>query len=171
MSNLRILSLRALPIAGMLTLAIFSSNLALPAKDPPSNACVMLSAGELEKVLGQPFGPPVKTTAPAAFHGSPTGTDCTYEAGKGFPRKLLFRIYVESSPATAKETFDRLSLYYGPNKPVAGNWDAAYVDARHAIHVLKGKERYYLNLDTLGTDTTQAEKQLKDLAAWVAGQL
>ena len=113
----------------------------------------------------------MRTTAPAAFRGSPTGTDCTYRTGKGRPRELLFRIYVDDSPAVAKETFKKLSAYYGPNTAVTGNWDIAYLDARHGIHVQKGKMRYYLNLDPIGTDTTKAEKQLKDLAAWVADQL
>ena len=171
MSHLRISSLRALPIAMFLTLATFSSNLALQAKDPPSDACAMLPAAQLAKVLEQPFGSPTKTVAPAAFPSSPTGTDCTYETGKGLPRKLLFRIYVESSPAAAKETFKKLSAFYRPNTAVTGNWDTAYLDANHAIHVQKGKVRYYLNLDPIGTDTAKAEKQLKDLATWVAGQL
>ena len=78
---------------------------------------------------------------------------------------------MESSPAAAKETFNKLSPYYGPNTAVTGNWDTAYLDARHAIHVQKGKVRYYLNLDPIGTDTAKTEKQLKDLATWVAGQL
>lgn len=171
MSYGRIFNPRALPIATFLTLTIFFSNQAVQAKDPPSDACAMLPAAQLTKILEQPFGSPAKTTAPAAFSGSPTGTDCTYQTGQGLPRKLLFRIYVESSPAAAKETFNKLSPYYGPNTAVTGNWDAAYLDARHAIHVQKGKVRYYLNLDPVGTDTAKAEKQLKDLATWVAGQL
>lgn len=171
MSYLRISSPRALPIAMFLTLITFFSNDALKAKDPPSDACVMLPAAQLAKVLEQPFGSPTKTIAPAAFPGSPMGTDCTYDTGKGLPRKLLFRIYVESSPTAAKETFNKLSAYYGPNTVVTGNWDTAYLDASHAIHVQKGKVRYYLNLDPVGTDAAKAEKQLKDLATWVAEQL
>ena len=171
MSNLRISSPRALPIAMFLTLIMFFNNHALQAKDPPSDACVMLPAAQVAKVLEQPFGSPTKAIAPAAFPGSPTGTDCTYDTGKGLSRKLLFRIYVESSPAAAKETFNKLSPYYGPNTAVTGNWDTAYLDASHAIHVQKGKVRYYLNLDPIGTDTAKTEKQLKDLATWVAGQL
>jgi len=170
MSYCRIFNPRALPIAMFLTL-VFFSNHAVQAKDPPSDACAMLPAAQLAKALEQPFGSPAKATAPAAFRGSPTGTDCAYQTGKGLPRELLFRIYVESSPAAAKETFHKLSAYYGPNTAVTGNWDTAYLDARHAIHVQKGKVRYYLNLDPIGTDTAKAEKQLKDLATWVAGQL
>lgn len=171
MSNLRISSPRALPIAMFLTLIMFFNNHALQAKDPPSDACVMLPAAQVAKVLEQPFGSSAKAIAPAAFPGSPTGTDCTYDTGKGLSRKLLFRIYVESSPAAAKGTFNKLSPYYGPNTAVMGNWDTAYLDASHAIHVQKGKVRYYLNLDSIGTDTAKTEKQLKDLATWVAGQL
>jgi len=169
MSFSRISSLRALPIT-MFTVIIFFSNHALQAKDPPSDVCAMLPADQLSKVLQQPFGSPMKTIAPAAYRDSPTGTDCTYQ-GKGLQREVLFRVYVESSPATAKETFNKLSPFYGPNTAVTGNWDTAYLDARHAIHVQKGKVRYYLNFDPIGTDTAKAEKQLKDLATWVAGQL
>jgi hypothetical protein len=131
----------------------------------------MLPAAQLAKVLEQSFGSPMKAVAPAAFAGSPMGTDCTYATGNGLRRKLLFRIYVESSPAVAKETFTKLSAYYGPNTAATGNWDAGYLDAVHAIHLQKGKVRYYLKLDPIGTDTAKAERQLKDLAAWVAGQL
>lgn len=163
-------SLRALPVATVFTLLLFFSNQALQAKDPPADACTMLSADQLAKALGQAFGSPMKTEAPAAFIGSPSGTDCTYKAN-GPARQLLFRIYVESSAAAAKVTFDKLSPYYAPNTPVAGNWDTAYLDSRHAIHELKGKVRYYLNLDPVGADTAKTEKQVKDLATMVAGQL
>jgi hypothetical protein len=125
----------------------------------------------LAKVLEQPFGPATKAIAPSAFPSSPTGTDCTFRTEKGPERELLFRIYVESSPGAAKETFNKLSAYYGPNTAVTGNWDTAYLDAAHAIHVQKGRVRYYLNLDPIGTDAAKTEKQLKDLATLVAGQL
>lgn len=171
MSTLRIPNLRALPVALFLTFAIFSSNLALQAKNPPSDACEMLPAGQLTKVLEQPFGAPAKSTAPAAFLDSPTGTDCTYQTRSGRSRTVLFRIYVESSPAAAQKTFKRLSAYYGPNKAVTGNWDSAYLDASHAIHVQKGNVRYYLNLDPIGSDKAKADKQLTDLATSIAGQL
>jgi len=168
MSYLRALSLRVLPVASFLTFAVLTSALAVEAKDPPSDACVMLPATQVSKVLEQPFGSPTKTTAPAAFDRV-TGTDCTYRSERG--SELLFRIYVDPSVDVAKETFTRLSAFFGPNKPVAGDWDSAYFDSRHAIHVQKGKERYYLSSSPIGTDAAQAEKQLKDLATWVAGQL
>lgn len=171
MSHLRIPSLRTLSIATFLTIAALVDNHAVLAKDPPSDACAMLPAAQLAKELEQPFGSPAKTTAPSAFPGSPTGTDCTYQSGTGAPSKVLFRIYVESSPAVAKETFDKLSAYFGPNRNVTGNWNTAYLDAHHAIHVLKGKVRYYLNLNPLGSDPAKTEKQLTTLATSVAGQL
>ena len=171
MSYSRISSPRVLPIAMFLTLIMFFTNLALHAKGPPSDACVMLPADQLAKVLEQPFGPATKTVAPSAFSGSPTGTDCTFRTEKGLQRQLLFRIYVESSPAAAKETFNKLSAYYGPNTVVTGNWDNAYLDAVHAIHVQKGNVRYYLNLNPIGPDAAKTEKQVKDLATLIAGQL
>ena len=171
MSHKRILNLRALPTAIILTFVILSSNSALHAKDIPSDACALLPAAQLAKVLEQSFGPPAKSTAPAAYANSPTGTDCTYQTGSGHHRTILFRIYVESSPAAAKETFNKLSIFYGPNKAVAGKWDSAYLDSRHAIHVQKGNVRYYLNLNPIGSDTAKADKQLTDLASSVAGQL
>ena len=170
MSQLRLPNLRALSIATSMTLTLFFSNLALQAKDPPSDACAMVPPGQLAKVLEQPYGPPAKTTAPPA-QDHVTGTDCTYQSSNGIARKLLFRIYVDPSAAVAKDTFDKLSTYYGPNTAVTGNWDTAYLDSTHAIHIQKGKVRFYLNLNPIGTDTANAEKQLKALAAWVAGQL
>ena len=171
MSQLLLPSQRALATAMLLTFSLLSSPLAIRAKDPPSEACALLPAAQLAKVLEQSFGSPTKSTAPAASFDGITGADCNYQNGTGIPRKLLFRIYVDPTPAVAKDTFTKLSAYYGPNKAVAGNWDIAYLDAQHAIHVQKGKMRYYLNLNPLGTDTAKAEKQLKDLASWVAGQL
>lgn len=176
MSHSRTPSLRALPITVFLTFAIFSSHLALRAKDPPSDPCALLSGAQLEKVMGQPFDPPTKSTAPAAFRGGVSGTECdyrteSYRTGKGLPRKVVFIIYVDPSPAVAKDTFNKLSAFFGPNTAVAGIGDAAYRDSNYAIHILKGKVRYYINIIPIGTYTAQTEKQLKDLATWVAGQL
>jgi hypothetical protein len=56
------------------------------------------------------------------------------------------------------------------NTPVAGLGDEVYFDRIHALHVRKGKVRFYLNLEPM--DFTPAiEKELKDLASRVAGQL
>jgi hypothetical protein len=131
----------------------------------------MLSGDQLAKVLGQPYHSTTKHVAPAVFRGSPTGTDCTYETTNAPSRKLLFRIYVESTPDAANHIFDKFRPYSGPSTTVAGNWDAAYIDHDHAIHVQKGKVRYYLELDPIRADKAQAEIQVQDLAAWVAGQL
>jgi hypothetical protein len=171
MIRLRMPSLCSVSIVTFLTFAMFSNNLAVRAKDPPSDACLLLPAAQLAKVLEQPFGGPAKSTAPAAPYDRVTGTDCTYQTEKGTTRQLLFRIYVDPSTAVAKDTFTKLSAFYGPNRTVTGNWDFAYLDAKHAIHVQKGKVRYALVLSPIGADVAQAEKQLKDLVTWVAGQL
>ena len=169
MSYWRTFSPRVLLLQFFLTWVVLTYALAVEAKEPPSNACTLLPATQVTKVLQQPFGSPAKTTAPAASFDMVTGTDCTYRGEKG--SQLLFRIYVDPSVAVAKETFTKLSTFYGPNRTVAGDWDSAYFDAKHFMHVQKGKERYALVLSPIGADAAQAEKQLKDLATWVAGQL
>ena len=171
MSSLRVCVMRGLRTAMLLTLGLFFSNQALLAKDPPSDVCTMLSVDQLAKVLGQPYHSTTKREAPAVFRNSPPGTDCSYEATKPPSRTLLFRIYVESSPDAAQQTFNKFRPYSGPSTSVTGNWDNAYIDQEHAIHVQKGKARYYLTLDPIRADKAKAEKQLQDLAAWVAGQL
>jgi hypothetical protein len=156
------------------------------AKSPPSNICSLLTPAQLKKTVGQPFGTPQKSTAPPAFAGQPSGTQCEYAAQKGPAVKAAFIAYVDSSAAQAKQTFDRLSAFYRPkSKPAIG--DGAYMDANGAIHVLKGRVRFFIAIEPGGTskinpflswmnhgqsssDTPAKEKQVKDLAALVAGE-
>ena len=169
MSYWRIFSLRVLFVPFFLTWLVLTSPRVVQAKDPPSDACTLLPATQLSKVLQHSFSAPAKTTAPAAPYDRVTGTDCTYRGEKG--SQLLFRIYVDPSAAVAKDTFIKLSAFYGPNRPVAGDWDSAYFDAKHLLHVQKGKERFAFVLSPLGADPAPVEVQLRDLATWVAGQL
>jgi hypothetical protein len=80
-------------------------------------------------------------------------------------------VYLDPSTAVAKDTFAKLSAYFTPSTAVPGIGDSAYLDSSHAIHVQKGKVRFYININPVGTNTAQEEKQQKALAAWVAGQL
>jgi len=109
--------------------------------------------------------------APSAAFDRVTGTDCTYRSLKGEARQFLFRIYLDPSADAAKDTFVRLSAYFGPSKKVPGNWDIAYMDATHSLHVQKGKVRYYLNINPLMEDPPKVDKELTDLATLVAGEL
>lgn len=156
------------------------------ANEPPSNLCSLLAPSQLEKSLGQPFAAPQKSTAPAAFAGQPSGTQCEYVAQKGQAIKVSFIAYVDPSETQAKQTFDRLAAYYQPkSKPAVG--DSAYFDAHHAIHVLKGKVRFYIAIEPAGASKMSPflsylsgsksgggagqENQVKDLAAGVASKL
>jgi len=65
----------------------------------------------------------------------------------------------------------RLSAFYGPPTPVKGLGDEAYFDVQHALHVRKGKVRFYINLSPLETFTPAKQKQITDLATAVAGRL
>ncbi len=137
------------------------------ATDPPADLCSLLTAAEVSKTLGRTYDPPEKSVAPRPYTNTPEGTDCNYSA-KG--SKLWFRAYVDPSPAAATEMFAKLGAFYSPQTPVSGLGDEAYFDPQHGLHVRKGKVRFYLNLE--GVDfSPKVEKQLKDLAGRVAGQL
>ena len=78
--------------------------------------------------------------------------------------QIVFIIYEDPSAAVAKETFNKLSMFFRPNTSVAGVGDSD-IDSKHAIHVLAGTVRYFINI------STENEKQVKDLATWVGGQM
>jgi hypothetical protein len=127
----------------------------------------LLPAAEVSKTLGRAYDSPQKSVAPRPYANTTTGTDCNYLARGS---KLWFRAYVDPSPSAAADLFAKLSTFYGPQTPITGLGDEAYFDRQHALHVRKGKVRFYLNLEPM--DFTPAiEKELKDLASRVVGQL
>ncbi len=164
MAHLRTLSL--------LAIAFFVSACAVPpawAGGPPADLCSLLPAADVSKILGKTYAAPQESVAPRPFASTVTGTDCNYLSKDG--SKLWFRAYADPSPAAATELFARLRMFYSPATPVAGVGDEAYFDPQHALHIRKGRVRYYLNLSSLGSSVPSAEKQLKELALKVAGQL
>ena len=131
---------------------------------PPADACSMLPASQIEQVLGHSFGAPDVGKWPPAFGKQPWGTKCEYKSKDSPEMGVTFIVYVDASPAEAKQTFDKLSMWFPPkSKPAIG--DSAYLDGSHAIHVLKGKVRYYISIYPAN------EKQAKDLAAAVASRI
>jgi hypothetical protein len=156
-----------LPLA-FLVLA-FQAN-AAGAKEPPSDVCSLLTPQLLQKTLGQPFGAPEKSTAPAAYRGQPSGTNCNFSEQKGGSLGVRFIVYVDRSPAEAKQTFEKLSVFFPAESKPSGIGDSAYIDNNHAIHVLKGNVRFFINVSSDASDTTR-EKQARDLAIAVAAQI
>lgn len=153
-----------------LTLALFFfafyPHLAM-AKDPPSDACSLLTPQQLQKTLGQTFGAAQKTSAPPAYRGQSAGTNCSYsDSGR---HEVVFIVYVDGSAAEAKETFNKLSMWYPTLSKPSGIGDSAYIDKSHAIHVLKGSVRFFISGGS-GPDA-QRDKQMQDLATAVAAQL
>ena len=69
------------------------------------------------------------------------------------------------------DLFAKLSKYFGALTPIAGLADEAYIDKDHGIHVRKGNVRFFINLSPIGKFTPAIEKELKDLASLVSGQL
>jgi hypothetical protein len=124
-------------------------------------SCSLLSPAQIQQVTGQPFGDPSLTSAPPAYAGQSAGSNCRYASQNGRHVVVEFIVYIDGSPSEAKQTFDKLAAWFRPkSKPVIG--DSAYIDAQGAIHVLKGKVRYYVSIDP-GT-----EKETKELAASIA---
>src|SRR5271166_1340198 len=140
------------------------SGSALGKRAPDGSLCAA-SCKRTAKVVGGTFGAPGSSVAPPAFAGLPPGTECDYTAG-GAGGKVVFIVYVDPSAATAKETFAKLTPYYGVKSSPPHLGDTAYVDQSNAIHVLKGKVRFYINVTP-----TPSDRELIELAAWVAGQL
>lgn len=131
---------------------------------PQASGCSMLTPAQIQNVLGHPFGSPTETKAPPAYAKQSWGSNCRYSAQNGAHMTVTFIVYVDSSPTEAKQTFDKLSVWYTPkSRPIVG--DSAYMDAHGAIHVLKGKVRYFLYIDP------ESEKHVKDLAASIAGRI
>jgi hypothetical protein len=160
-------SLRSFRFWLALALAVLAcpfTNRAARAAELPSDLCTLLSSAQLEKTL-EPFGPAEKSTAPAAYLGQPSGSHCEFSARKG-TRKVVFIVYVDKSAPEAKQTFEKLSAFYPAQSKPSGVGDSAYIDKDHAIHVLKGKVRYYISISPMAN-----EKQLKDLANSVAAQI
>jgi hypothetical protein len=159
-----------LPIA--LTLAFFllafSANSAA-AKDLPSDVCSLISPQQLQKMLGQPYSLTDKAAAPPAYRGQAAGTTCRYEDKSGRHAVVLI-VYADKSPAEAKETFDKLSAWFPADSKPSGIGDSAYMDKNHAIHVLKGNVRYFINVGS-GDSAAAEEKEAQDLAISVAAQI
>ena len=160
-----------LPIA--LTLAFFLLAFhAYPAaaKDLPSDICSLLAPQQLQKTLGQPFGAPQKATAPSPYMGLNSGTNCHFTGQKSSSQGVTFIVYVDRSPAEAMQTFEKLSAWFPATSKPSGIGDSAYIDKSHAIHVLKGSVRYFIEVSS-GVSDAMRDKQVQDLAASVAAQI
>jgi len=139
-------------------------------KDLPSDICSLLAPQQLQKTLGQPFGAPQKATAPSPYRGLNSGTNCQYTSQKNGSQGVTFIVYVDHSPAEAKQTFEKLSAWYPAISKPSGIGDSAYIDKSHAIHVLKGSVRYFIDVGSSASDAVR-DKQVQDLAASVAAQI
>jgi len=150
----------ALIAAAFLIFGASSARIACAAPQGPG--CSLLTPAQIQKVLGQPFGAPTVGAWPPAYGQAPWGSQCHYSSQKGPHVAVTFIVYVEASPAEAKQTFQKLTLWFPAASTPSGIGDSAYIDKNGAIHVLKGKVRYFISL------SPKNEKQMKDLATSVA---
>jgi hypothetical protein len=141
------------------------------ATEPPADLCSLLPEADVSKTLGQSYDSPQKGKAPRPYANTAEGTDCHYAPKNNQASTLWFRAYIDPSPAAATDLFARLKVFYSPPTPVTGLGDEAYFDPKHGLHVRKGKIRFFLSLEGSHSFTPANEKQLKDLATRVIGQL
>jgi hypothetical protein len=150
----------------LFAVGLFSLNVnAAGARDVPSDPCSLITPQQLQKTFGQPFGAPTRGTFPPPYKGMSEGAKCDYEQKDGH-QGVTFIFYVDRSPAEAKQNFDKLSMWFPPKSKPTGIGDSAYIDSGHAIHVLKGKVRYFISIASNPSD-----KQTIDLAKSVAAQI
>ena len=71
-------------------------------------------------------------------------------------------------PLPRRSFFAKLKAFFGSSTP-AKVGDEAYFDKEHALHIRKGKVRFYINLSS--TNTAAQEKQITDLGNAVAGRV
>ena len=155
-------SLGKAPWAAGTLLVVFCWAELATAAEPPADLCSLLPAAGVSKTLGETFDAPQKSIAPRPFPNTASGTDCKYKSKQN---ELLFRAYVDPSASAATDLFAKLKGWFGQGSTnVPGLGDEAYLDTNHGLHVRKGKVRHFISGS--GTD-----KQLKDLATGVAGQL
>jgi hypothetical protein len=154
-------------LAATLLLAVCAAKPARAAQ-APADACSLLPAAGLNTALGQAYGSPQKSVAPAPYANTVQGTDCNYPP-KGGGSTLWFRVYFDPSASAATDLFARLKMFYSPPTPVPSIGDEAYFDPSHGLHVRKGNVRYFLSFR--GSFTAANEGQLKALASQVAGEL
>ena len=140
------------------------------AKPLPSDVCTLLSSAQLQKTMGQPFGPATEAEAPAAYRGQSSGKNCTYVTQKDHHLVVTLIFYVDKSPSEAKETFEKLSMWFPPKSRPSGIGDSAYLDSNHAIHVLKGSDRYFISIGSRASEAAR-EKQEQELATAVAAEI
>ena len=152
----------------LLTALLVSVVAARPAsaKEPPADLCALLPASQVSTITGHPYDEPAKTVAPRPYANTVQGSDCSYKQSKSSRGSgILFRAYADPTPAAASDLFAKLGLFYSPQTPVAGMGDKAYFDPNHGPHVLKGRVRFFISMDSFD------EKQAKALANYVIGQL
>ena len=147
-------------------------------KSPGNNAasaktgCALLPMSLLQATLGETFDEPMEGKMPPAYDGA-WGTTCKFSSkppfAKGHQTTVEFIVFVEASPAAAKQTFEQTAAYFtDPSKPKPGIGDASYwaraKPDQPRMAVLKGKAHFSLSL------LPKNEDQLKTLATAVAAQ-
>lgn len=138
------------------------------------SGCGLVPISLLENMFGQKFDDePMEGKMPPAYDGA-WGTTCRFSPKPPFtkehPTTVDFIVFVEASPAVAKQTFDQAAAYLADStKPKPGIGDSSYWAVaqknKQRIAVLKGKTHFSLELEPTN------ESKLKELASAVAARM
>lgn len=122
--------------------------------------CSWVTAAQLTKEFGgTSFSAPEQSRAVPVYRGQNAGSRCVF---KGSTEVQLI-VYVDRSPAEAKQTFDGLmGMFYQVESKPGGLGDEAYFDTHHGLHVLKGKTRFFVEADL--SDHAAAEQHERNIA-------
>ena len=128
-----------------------------------SDPCTWVTPAQLTKEFGgKPFQAPQKKTAIPVYHGQNPGTRCDF-AGSA---SVQLTVYVDRSPAEAKQTFDGLmGMFFKVESQPSGLGDEAYFDTHHGLHVLKGKTRFFVDVGM--SNNAAAEQHARNVALMV----
>lgn len=137
------------------------------------SGCALLPIALLEKTFGEKFDDePMEGKMPPAYDGA-WGTTCKFSPKPPFsqqhPTTVEFIVFVEASPAAAKQTFDQAAAFLADStKPKPGIGESSYwalAEKEPRIAVLKGKTHFSLQVNPPN------QEKLKELAAAVAAKL
>lgn len=139
-----------------------------------ANNCGLLPRSAVEEVTGIKFHDVSESKAMPAYDGA-WGSNCEFSRMEPFPQgqdtRVDLMIFVESSPAVAKATFDKAAVFMTDHsKPAPRIGDSAYWGVgdkkEPTLHVLKGKTHFQLGM-SLPAD----ENKVVQLATVLAGRL
>jgi hypothetical protein len=158
-----------LTLLAALALAAVLAGCGAKAPAPDASLCDYLTPAQLQEAIGQPFGEPEAAGAATGGVEVVGSALCTYTSSAG--PKAVLTIFKDSSPEAAKTAFDKFKGNFKVTSEPAGLGDAAYLDEKNFLHLLKGAYRVYLQLTVPGADAATLAAYGSQLGGVLAASL